>query len=66
MRPPSHITQEVIQDLKRRDARGFKEYGGYLEDNHGINPMQEAYEEALDLCHYLKLALTRTEENHDG
>ena len=53
---PSAITSQVILDLKQRDRDGFKKYGGYLEDNLSINPIQEAYEEALDLCHYLKLA----------
>ena len=62
MRPPSLITQEVVKDLALRDALGFKKYGGYLEDNQEIDPLQEAYEEALDLCHYLKLAIQQKGE----
>lgn len=47
----------VIDDLKSRAEMGKEKYGHYLETNNGRNALQDAYEEALDLCMYMKQKL---------
>jgi hypothetical protein len=48
------IGELVIQDMKDRIQIGLKRYGVLLTTNNGRNSLQDAYEEALDLCMYLK------------
>jgi hypothetical protein len=43
-----------VKDLKVRAAFGFKKYGTELKTNNGRNALVDAYQEALDLCCYLK------------
>lgn len=47
----------VIEDLHARDAKGHAEYGGELLPFNGRDALTDAYEEALDLCVYLRQAL---------
>lgn len=44
----------VIDDLKTRAIEGEKKYGT---TNNGRNALMDAYQEALDLCMYLRQAL---------
>lgn len=44
----------VIQDLLKRGAVGLSEYGTMLRANNGRRSLVDAYEEALDLCCYLR------------
>ena len=44
----------VIDDLERRAAVGVKRYGRFLESHNGRDALRDAYEEALDLCMYLR------------
>ena len=47
----------VQEDIEARAQLGEKKYGGRLEvgsRNNMISPLQNAYEEALDLAMYLK------------
>ena len=47
----------VQEDIEARAEIGEKKYGGRLEvgsRNNMISPLQNAYEEALDLAMYLK------------
>ena len=47
----------VIADIEARAELGERKYGGRLEvgsRNNMISPLQNAYEEALDLAMYLK------------
>ena len=47
----------VQEDIESRAEIGEKKYGGRLEvgsRNNMISPLQNAYEEALDLAMYLK------------
>lgn len=60
--PPEHnsstpIWELVIADMKTRDQVGRKRYGTPLQANNGRDALQDAYEEALDLCVYLKQAI---------
>ena len=52
------ITQLVVRDLKDRREAGIARYGTPLRANNGRNALIDAYQEALDLCVYLRQALT--------
>lgn len=47
----------VVEDMKARDAVGRERYGVPLQPNNGRDALRDAYEEALDLCVYLKQAI---------
>ena len=49
----------VIADLETRKAMGIKKYGVALQPSNGRDSLQDAYEEALDLCVYLKNEIRR-------
>lgn len=51
----------VFEDLRARAEMGRNKYGHYLETNNGRNALQDAYEEALDMCMYLKQWLLEEE-----
>jgi hypothetical protein len=51
------VLAHVALDLRARVERGTREYGEPLTTFNGRNALQDAYEEALDLCLYLKQAL---------
>lgn len=53
---------EVILDLVTQDQRdraevGKKKYGTYLRAYNGRDALMDAYQEALDLCMYLRQAI---------
>lgn len=52
-----HIVELVKADLDRRRALGIQRYGTALQASNGRDALKDAYEEALDLCQYLKQAL---------
>lgn len=57
---PNHstpIADLVIADMKDRKALGIQRYGTPLQANNGRDSLQDAYEEALDLCMYLRQAI---------
>ena len=47
----------VVQDMKSRDDFGRKKYGTPLQPLNGRDSLQDAYEEVLDLCVYLRNAI---------
>ena len=51
------IMPEIIKDLQARTAVGIKEYGVPLKTGNGRDALIDAYEEAIDLCQYLKQAI---------
>ena len=54
----------VQEDIEARAQLGEKKYGGRLEvgsRNNMISPLQNAYEEVLDLALYLKQELLESE-----
>ena len=60
--PPKKNTNPPIKDLVSKDIEsradmGFGKYGTYLQGNNGRNALKDAYEEALDLCMYLRQKL---------
>lgn len=48
------VLNMVIADLKKRAIKGQKTYGTKLRTNNGRNALIDAYQEALDLCMYLR------------
>lgn len=48
------ITALVIADLVQRHQDGCAKYGRPLESFNGRDPLKDAYQEALDLCQYLR------------
>ena len=57
---PNHnqpIADLVCADIQHRAEHGQRKYGVKLQAGNGRNALQDAYEEALDLCHYLKQRL---------
>lgn len=59
-KPTWHL---VIEDMLARDNVGRKKYNTPLQPHNGRDSLQDAYEEALDLCVYLKNAI---EERNAG
>jgi len=57
----SKILDKVISDLEDREAKGINTYGTTVDrtDYELINWLQEAYEEHLDSCLYLKAAIEK-------
>lgn len=47
----------VVADMHARNALGSKRYGTPLRANNGRDVLRDAYEEALDLCAYLRQAI---------
>lgn len=52
-----HIADLVCVDIRYRKEEGIKRYGVPLQAGNGRDALQDAYEEALDLCQYLKQAI---------
>ena len=51
------VWELVIADMQERNLFGEKKYGTKLQTWNGRNPLVDAYQEALDLCVYLKQAI---------
>lgn len=56
-----HITDLVIQDMERRKIIGIERYKTPLQAFNGRDALMDAYEEALDLCQYLRQAIEERE-----
>lgn len=56
------IWELVIADMKQRDNDGYQKYGTRLQAGNGRDALVDAYQEALDLCVYLRQAI----EERDG
>jgi hypothetical protein len=52
----------VVEDMKKRNEFGIAKYGTPLQAFNGRDALKDAYEEALDLCVYLRTAM----EERDG
>ncbi len=55
------VLDEVMKDLKERARVGREKYGTPLKTNNGRRALVDAYQEALDMCMYLKQALMEQE-----
>lgn len=56
------VTDAVIHDLEERRKQGTTKYGTELKSFNGRDALVDAYQEALDLCCYLKQALLERDE----
>lgn len=56
------ITPLVIADLLARSADGERKYGEPLRASNGRDVLADAYQEALDLCQYLRQAIEERSE----
>lgn len=56
----------VNEDIQQRAEVGEKKYGERLRAHNGRNALLDAYQEALDLCMYLRQALEERELPHDS
>lgn len=52
----------VIADMRARDQVGAERYGTRLHPNNGRDALIDAYQEALDLCCYLRQAIFERDE----
>ena len=64
------IWELVIEDMRGRDSAGRQKYGTPLQANNGRDALVDAYQEALDLCVYLRQAIEEratqpAKEQHD-
>lgn len=55
--------QLVIEDMKKRDEFGKQKYGTSLQPENGRDSLIDAYQEALDLCVYLRTAIWEQDKN---
>ena len=51
------IQDLVVKDIQERKAVGIERYGTTLQAHNGRDALLDAYQEALDLCCYLRQAL---------
>lgn len=51
------ITQKIVEDLLERSRIGTEKYGTCLRANNGRDALVDAYQEAIDLCQYLRQAI---------
>ena len=51
---PEEIRRLVVADMEERDRLGFERYGTQLQTFNGRDSLVDAYQEALDLCVYLR------------
>lgn len=51
------VQDAVIADIEARKALGIERYGTPLQAFNGRDALRDAYEEAIDLCMYLKQSL---------
>lgn len=56
----------VVEDMKARAELGKERYGSYLYPYNGRDALQDAYEEALDQCMYLKQAIVERDGPQDS
>ncbi len=57
------VTDAVIRDLRERREMGKAKYGTELRSHNGRSALLDAYQEALDLCLYLRQALIEGEDD---
>lgn len=61
-----HIHDLVSADLQARKEHGIQKYGQPLQASNQRDHLQDAYEEALDMCVYLKAEIERRKTQLDS
>jgi hypothetical protein len=63
--PPQPSTGDiwllVLKDMEQRRLHGIDKYGTTVQPNNGRDALTDAYQEALDLCVYLRQAIEERE-----
>lgn len=57
-----YVINLVMKDLSERAREGKKKYGTFLQANNGRNALVDAYQEAMDLCMYLRQKIEEERE----
>ena len=57
------VCDMVVSDVHMRRVKGQERYGQPVDWNDGRDYLQEAYEEALDMCVYLRALIAKRDEN---
>lgn len=52
-----HVADMVVMDIMSRKQFGMMKYGTALQPHNGRDALADAYQEALDLCKYLRQAI---------
>jgi hypothetical protein len=60
------IQDLVIEDIQARKAVGVERYGTVLQPFNGRDALMDAYQEALDLCQYLRQAIEERDRALEG
>ncbi len=53
----------TTQNMAERAAAGFHKYGTHLQTHNGRDALWDAYQEAMDLCMYLRQAILERDDN---
>lgn len=61
-----YIQDLVVADIEQRKQFGINKYGTALQASNGRDMLQDAYEEALDLCIYLRGEIERRGKKVNG
>ena len=67
-RPAPHsgkltVIDYVLADMAERAAAGVQKYGTHLQTHNGRDALWDAYQEAMDLCMYLRQAILERDDN---
>ena len=57
------VLDYVLADLQERSNAGIQKYGTPLQTHNGRDALWDAYQEALDLCMYLRQAILERDGN---
>lgn len=60
-----YIQDLVIADIEERRQLGINRYGTALQSFNGRDALRDAYEEAIDLCMYLKQTIVERDSTSD-
>ena len=57
------VIDYVLADTTERAAMGVQKYGTHLQTHNGRDALWDAYQEAMDLCMYLRQAILEQEKS---
>lgn len=60
------VMKLFLKDLEERYQEGVRRYGVPLQPFNGRDPLQDAYEEAMDLAFYLRQAIYERDNNNEN
>lgn len=63
--PKDSTWNDVIKDIRKREATGVLKYGKYLTKHTSEDTLQHLYEELLDAVVYIKTEILKREKEHE-